>query len=164
MVTRTFIKTDKQLNRSTYLRRKSDGAEIKLSPLSKQLYNWFFDKHYFFCVQQNGEFYNNQNEIAEENGCSTNSIKSFVKEFEAFGVLKKTVKKLQGFIESNSYIVVDIFNSGMYEFLDAKKKPTKLEVVEEKESVENKPKPSTYTPPKKKPYTPPVDDLDEPPF
>ena len=160
MENRTFLKQDKQLNRSTTLTNTITGQVVNLSSTEKQLYTWFLDR-YEFWKSLGKVFHDNQDFIAQENGVSERTIKRFLKDFVDVGVIDKGVGNgAGGSRNSNNYVVVNVFTNKLFT-LDGKQD----NYVTAAKPVKSAEKPQYSTITKKDPWGSKVsDELDDLPF
>lgn len=109
MGTRPFLKVDKELLPATKLINLDTGVTLNISVVEKHLYSWFIAR-YEFWQAQGKVFYDNQIDIAKANAMSISTVKRFIKEFTAIGVITKGLGNGVGERRnSNNYVVRDIF-------------------------------------------------------
>lgn len=109
-----WIKLEKQLLNVAKVRNVMNGAEVDWSHSHTILLLYMKDRAEHF-KRQGAEYFDNQETLAREVGMSVASVKRRLKEFYDLGAVLVTKKKLKGFLSSNSYYVLDVFNAPMFE-------------------------------------------------
>jgi hypothetical protein len=101
----TFCQLPHKMMRATHWVSPITGELIKLEPSHKIIWLWMEPRFKYF----NGtgkQYFDNQDEIAEATGTSISTVKRFVSLLQKHGCVEVGKKRLVGFIESNSYVIV----------------------------------------------------------
>ena len=109
-----WIKLEKQLLSVAKVKNLMTGAEVVWSHSHMVLFLYMKDRADHF-KRQGAEYFDNQETLAQDVGMSVASVKRRLKEFYDLGAVMVTKKKLKGFLSSNSYSVLDVFNAPMFE-------------------------------------------------
>lgn len=117
-----FMKASYALAAAEAVIVKSTGETVQLSFVDKHLYNWCYSQ-YTHLKGQGNEFFHNQSDIAMRCCASVSAVEKFVSKMSKAGILLKKQKKLTGFIVSNSYEVLDLTDSRLFQFVFNKDMP-----------------------------------------
>ncbi|SHI35614.1 MULTISPECIES: DUF6945 domain-containing protein [Pseudomonas] len=114
MKSQLFAKTEKQLSSYFAVYRElltatnwintNTGESYKFSCEEKIIWCWMLDRFQFF-KEQNGVWFDNQDEIAAYCGVGLSTVKRFIKKLTQSGVLLVEKKPMGGARVSNSYVI-----------------------------------------------------------
>lgn len=132
-----YMKASYALAAAKALVVKSTGEEVKLTPTDKHIYNWMYSQ--FTHLQSQGkEFFHNQINIASMCDVSLSAVEKFVRKSTECGLLLKKQKKMNGFVVSNSYVVLDILDNKRFKLIfDSNIDKTYLDFILGNDSLNN---------------------------
>ena len=117
-MTKGWLKLEKSLLKVVQVKNVMTGESIEWTHIHTILFLYMQDRHKHFKKMGNA-FYDNQENIAQETGISLASLKRRLKELYRIGAVRVEKKKLSGFLNSNAYVVLDVFHAPMFEAVTA---------------------------------------------
>lgn len=131
-MTKGWLKLEKSLLKVVLVKNLMSGEMVEWSYSHTILFLYLKDRHDHF-KRIGNEFFDNQEQIALDIGLSIASLKRKMRDLYRLGAVRVEKKKMGGFINSNSYTVLDIFSSPMFESITVDG-----EVLEKHVEVQNK--------------------------
>ena len=113
-----WLKLEKSLLKVVQVKNVMTGESVEWTHVHTILFLYMQDRHKHFKNLGN-EFYDNQENIAHETGISLASLKRRLKELYRIGAVRVEKKKLNGFLHSNAYTVLEVFSVPMFEAVTA---------------------------------------------
>lgn len=155
-MTKGWLKLEKSLLKVAIVRNLMSGEIVEWSHAHTILFLYLKDRYDHF-KRLGNEFFDNQESISFNCGMKLTATKYRLNDLTRVGALLVNKKRIQGFVYSNSYTVLDIFSSPMFEVATVDG-----EVMEKSTEVQNK---GFVTKPAPKVHTPSnIYDDDEAPF
>lgn len=138
----TFDKMYKDVRRAKHYVSRITGEHLSLTPEKKLLWTLMLDRFLFF-KSNGGEWFDNQQWLADECGVSVITVKRFIKELREHGYLLVTTTRVYGG-QSNSYEIVERLRTVSPESQDVAQAPTVVHEVpaanDESDYLQDEPK------------------------
>ena len=94
------------------------GESVEWTHVHTILFLYMQDRYKHF-KNLGKEFYDNQEDIAQETGIPLRSLSRKMKELYRIGAVRAEKKKIGGYLKSNAYTVLDVFSVPMFEAVTA---------------------------------------------
>lgn len=104
-----FIKFEYEFLKLKQVTNTKTGEMLQLTANMKILYKYIFSRYKFFDGGR-GEYFENQDVIAEAVGLSSRTIITLLQQLTDVGLVEKRYTKVQGAMHSLAYKVNDLFN------------------------------------------------------
>lgn len=134
----------KSVTHKSKVDKEGKPLSLELTGNLKILYQYMLDRYCFFS-SNNKEFFDNQDDIAENIAMSKRTVVNLLKELVEIGLVVKTTKRIQGSMHSNAYVVLDIFDDSIFvtgsplkkSLIVSKEKPQQKQVVPQPRPVQH---------------------------